>query len=729
MIEVVSRGLSDLTIVSAADLSTARDWADFGRLLSRLKLDRGLSFIQIQKRAEALSLQRSLPPATVNPIMKGMRRPAKESLECLLEVFDVRPAERTAWLSAWQRLAETLSATSLPRFDEVSPRQLGVHAAIAAGDSSGELPVYVQRDFDDHLRSHLSEQIDQGRFVLLVGRSSSGKTRSLYEAVRVVAPNWPIVQPSGTAEIIDLLHGTRQRIIVWLDEMQRFLGADPRLTKEHVIRLLQFPALVVATLWSDDYLMRRSPGGSGVPADLQNDRRLLDLAEVVSVSAELSSEERAAAVQAARTDPRIRLALAVQDAGLTQVLAAGPDLLRRWEHAPDPYAKAVISFAADARRLGVLSPITEATFESAIGGYLTSSQRVNRPPRWLTDALAFSQQEVHGAVAALATRDDGRTGRLTGYVVADYVAQHIRRAQCPPAGAWEALVTGVEDAEDLRRLAFAATARMRYRHEEQALRRLLELHGEGVVELAGVLLRSGRVQEALDLLRQHLDATPDDRVAAARHAHIATLARRVGELRTAAEAGDAEAGRRLAELCADGGVADALRARADAGSLLAEEDLAALLADRGAVDELRSRADSGKQPAADALAELLASHGRRDLLQQRAERGDQAAARQLMKLRDSTTAADGAAVQAQIAHLRRGIIGGDDAAARQLTTLLFDLRNEAELRREVDAGTLQAAERLVALLNADENVDRSFVDRLRTHGLEADGAPCVPGEA
>ncbi|MEV4132242.1 hypothetical protein AB0J72_08765 [Dactylosporangium sp. NPDC049742] len=242
-------------------------------------------------------------------------------------------------------------------------------------------------------------------------------------------------------------------------------------------------------------------------------------------------------------------------------------------------------------------------------------------------------------------------------------------------------------------------------------------------------MRSGRVQEALDLLRQHLDTTPDDRVAAARHAHIATLTRRAGELRAAAEAGDAEAGWRLAELCADGGVADALRARADAGSLLAEEDLAALLADRGAVDELRSRADSGKQPAADALAELLASHGRRDLLQQRAERGDQAAARQLMKLRDSTTAADGAAVQAQIAHLRRGIIGGDDAAARQLTTLLFDLRNEAELRCEVDAGTLQAAERLVALLNADENVDRSFVDRLRTHGLEADGAPWVPGEA
>lgn len=727
--EMVIRGLSDLAIVSAADLATVKDWAEFGRMLDRLKRDRGLSFAQIHKRAGSMNLSRSLPPGTVNPIIKGTRGPAKEVLQCLLRVFDVPSPELTAWLMAWQRLAETVSAGSMPRFDEVSPRQLGVHAAIASDDSDGELPEYVHRDFDDGLRNYLSSRIDRGCFVLLVGRSSSGKTRSLYEAVRVVAPNWPIVQPAGTGEIVDLLHGTRQRIIVWLDEMQRFLGADPQLTKEHVIRLLQFPALVVATLWSDDYLMRKSPRGSGVAADLEHDRRLLELAEVVSVPAELSGTERAAAGQVARTDPRIRLALATQDAGLTQVLAAGPDLLRRWEHAPDPYAKAVISFAADARRLGVLSPIAETTFEAAAGGYLTAPQRVNRPSQWLVSALAYGQQEVHGAVAALATRDDGRTGLLTGYVAADYLAQHIRRAECPPASAWEALVAGVADPEDLRRLAHAASLRMRYCHEEQALRRLFELHGDGALDLAGVLFRRGRVLDALDMLRRHLEARPDDRVAKARHAQLAALGRRVDELHASQLDGDRHAGTRLAELLADNGVADALRARADAGSRLAEEDLATLLADRGAVGELWTRADAGKVPAADALAELLASHDRRDLLQQRAERGDQAAARQLKKLQDSVTAADSAAVQAQIIHLRRGIASGDDAAARQLTTLLFDLRNEAELRCEVDAGTPEAAARLVALLNTDETVDRSVVDGLRTHGLAADGNLYQPGEA
>lgn len=726
--EGFARGLSDLTVVSAADLAAAQNWTEFGRLLSRLKAAEGMSLTDIQRRAKQLNLRRGLPQATVSQAMNG-RRPSKDVLSCLLKVLDVPQADHAAWQEAWLRLAAAPPAGPLPRFDEMSPRQLGIHAAITTKDSSGELPEYVSRDFDDDLREHVSAGIDRGCFVLLVGRSSSGKTRSLYEAVRVVAPNWPIVQPAGTAEIVELLDGTRQKIIVWLDEMYRFFGADPRLTKEHVIRLLQFPAIVVATLWPDDYLKRKTPRGPGAPAELENDRRLLDLAEVVSVPDVLSSEEQAKAGSVAETDTRIRAALDVNDAGLTQVLAAGPDLLHRWQQAPDPYARAIISFAADARRLGVLSPIAETAFESAIGGYLTSPQRVHRPPRWLADALAFGGQELHGAVSALTPVDDGQAGLLAGYVVADYVAQHIRRVDCPPRSAWETLISTAEDAEDLRRLATAANARMRYCHEEQALRRLLDLHGEGAAELAGVLFRSGREQEATGLLRARLAEVPGDRSAAGRLDHITALAPRIQELRAASATGDSEAGRRLAEIFADGGEADALRVRADAGSLLAEEDLAALLADRGAVGELRERADRGKQPAADALAELLATHGQVETLQQRADAGDQAASRQLAKLLASGTTGDGAAVQAQLAHLRHRIGSGDEAAARQLTALLFDLRKEADLRCEVDAGTFQAAERLVALLNADETVDRAYVDHLCAHGLDAGGALCAPREA
>jgi hypothetical protein len=718
--------LSDLTIVNATDLAAARNWVDFGKLLNRLKVDAGLSLNVIQRQARIRRLPRELPPATVSPVMNG-RRPTKDVLVGLLEVLDVPVADRAAWQEAWQRLSELLPAGPLPRFDEVSPRQLGIHAAITAEDCAGELPRYVARDFDDDLRKHISERIERGCFVLLVGRSSSGKTRSLYEAVQVVAPNWPIVQPADTGEILELLDGGRQRIIVWLDEMRRFFDTDPQLTKEHVIRLLQFPAIVVATLWPEDYLTR-TPRGPRVPAEMENDRRLLDLAELVRVSDAFSGDEQARADAAAETDVRIRLALDVHDAGLTQALSAGPDLLLRWELAPDPYAKAVISFAADARRLGVLSSIPQNAFASAVSGYLTPSQRVNRPPRWLEDALAFALEEVRGGVSALVPADD-EEGLPTGYGVADYIAQHVRRTDCPPRSAWETLIATVEDAEELRRLADAARARMRYCHEEQALRRLHEAHGEGAAELASALFRRGSEQDAIDLLRSHLAAVPADESARDRLDEITELLPRIGELRAASADDDAEAGRRLAEMFADRGEADRLRVKADGGSLLSEEDLAALMADRGAVDQLITRADQGKEPAAASLAELFATHGRVDALRQRADAGDLAASRQLEKLLATAPVDDSAAVQAQLVHLRRRIGGGDESAARQLTTLLFDLRKVAELRREVDAGTFQAAERLVALLNADATVDRQLVDHIRAYGLGADGHPYRPREA
>jgi hypothetical protein len=715
-----ARGLSDLAIVSAADLAATRDWADFGRLLNNLRTAQDLSFTDIEVQAKRLKLPRDLPRSTVNPALNGKVRPSRDVLLSLLKVFGVVPDDQAVWLETWQRMAAAPSAGPSLRFDEVSPRQLGIHAAITLPDSAGELPEYVERDFDDYLRKFVSAGTDQGCFVLLVGRSSTGKTRSLYEAVHAVAPNWPIVQPAGTEEIIELLDGTRRRIILWLDEMERFFDAQPRLTKEHVARLFRFPALVVATLWPDDYLKRKSRRGR--PAELEFDRRLLDLAEVIPVPDEISHQEHERAQLAAERDKRIRLALNVTDAGLTQALAAGPELLHRWELAPDPYAKAVMSFAADARRLGVLSPLPEEALKAAIGGYLTPAQRVNRPRRWLPDALAFCLDEVHGGVSVLAQADD-EEGTLVGYVVADYVAQHVRQTECPPRSAWETLVATAVDVDDLRRLVSAANARMRYCHEEQALRRLFELHGEGAADLAGVLFRAGRDQEATDLLSRRLAMVPDDRPAQDRLRAITALAQRISGLRAER---DARAKRRLAELFADGGLVEDVRVKADGGSLLFEEDLAVLLAERGSVDELVERADQGKEPAANALAELLATHGRTERLQQRATAGDQVAARQLEKLLAAGPAADGVAVQTQLAHLRRRISTGDESAAQELTALLFDLRSEGELRREVNAGTFGAADRLVALLNADETMDRSEIDSLRAYGLSADGTPFRP---
>jgi hypothetical protein len=77
------------------------------------------------------------------------------------------------------------------RVGDADPRWLGVHPAIPAAGVSGDTPpAYVERDVDgaEHgVRARLAAAAERGGFVLLVGGSSVGKTRSAYEAAKRLA--------------------------------------------------------------------------------------------------------------------------------------------------------------------------------------------------------------------------------------------------------------------------------------------------------------------------------------------------------------------------------------------------------------------------------------------------------------------------------------------------------------------------------------------------------------
>jgi hypothetical protein len=435
-------------------------------------------------------------------------------------------------------------------------------------------------------------------------------------------------------------------------------------------------------------------------------------------------DEVGRAEKIAENDSRIRLALRSNDAGLTQVLAAGPDLVHRWEQAP-PYAHAVITVAADARRLGVHAPLPAALLREAMTGYLTPAERVLPPESWLEAAIPYAETPLHGTVAALFPVAGREPGTVAGHLVADYLAQHlrqVRRSQCPPDSLWQTLADGVESPDDLRRLARSATARMRYRHAERALRRLAAFGDTpATMELANLLIRQDRLVEAFAAMRALAVDRPDDESVTQRLAEIVRVADRVGLIPP----------QRRAEFLHDEGRTADLRARAAAGSSVAADDLAYLLAERGCVDDVRELADAGNRMACDLLAELLATHRRLPELRSRAEAGDDAAARRLTKL--DTRAEDPVdigAVTAQIADLRAAVDSGEPHAAERLTTLLFETRRARELRAEVDAGTPHAVERLIALLTAEQAHDTTpagpDIDRLRAFGLHADGTPVIP---
>jgi hypothetical protein len=107
-------------------------------------------------------------------------------------------------------------------------------------------------------------------------------------------------------------------------------------------------------------------------------------------------------VSAATTrDPRLRIALGTVGYGLTQTLAAAPQLIARWQDAQtaSPYAWAVLTAALDAARLGARGPLSIDFLQAAAPGYCTGQQQAEAPGNWFDRALDYVTENLHGAAA------------------------------------------------------------------------------------------------------------------------------------------------------------------------------------------------------------------------------------------------------------------------------------------------------------------------------------------
>ena len=87
--------------------------------------------------------------------------------------------------------------------------------------------------------------------------------------------------------------------------------------------------------------------------------------------------------------------------GLTQTLAAAPQLVARWEDAQDtdPYAWAVLTAALDTARLGVRAPLTADFLRAAAPGYCTPAQQAEAPANWFEQGVAYATTRLHGAAS------------------------------------------------------------------------------------------------------------------------------------------------------------------------------------------------------------------------------------------------------------------------------------------------------------------------------------------
>ena len=95
----------------------------------------------------------------------------------------------------------------------------------------------------------------RGGFVLLVGGSSVGKTRTAVEAVQSVAARLVAGHPARADQVTALAAAPSPRTVVWLDELQRYLEGEHGLTGGDIRALLDapHPVVIIGTLWPDRY--------------------------------------------------------------------------------------------------------------------------------------------------------------------------------------------------------------------------------------------------------------------------------------------------------------------------------------------------------------------------------------------------------------------------------------------------------------------------------------------
>jgi TPR repeat protein len=174
--------------------------------------------------------------------------------------------------------------------------------------------------------------------------------------------------------------------------------------------------------------------------------------------------------------------------------------VERWEHATNLYAKALLTAAIDARRLGHLAPLQLALLKAAAAGYLSSRDRAQPPNGWLDRAITYATEELHGATSPLIPAPGLGIGTTIGYTVADYLLQHAqarRRWVPPPASFWDAVVAHTASNDDRLSLALDAEQRGLYRYAAHLLAPAAEAGDPAAMaRLAWRLEAAGRGAEA-----------------------------------------------------------------------------------------------------------------------------------------------------------------------------------------------------------------------------------------
>ncbi|MFJ4931617.1 hypothetical protein [Streptomyces sp. NPDC088736] len=545
---------------------------------------------------------------------------------------------------------------------------LGVHSSLDTDDARdrfGILPAYIPRDHDARLKTVVdAAKAGRSAIAVLVGGSSTGKTRTLWEAVSKLPSDWRLwhpLSPTAPSAALAALPEIAPKTVVWLNEAQNYLEPAP-LGEQVAAGLRELlndpsraPVLILGTLWPEHW-------NTLTTTTVHAGARALLAAHKIDVPETFTPADLASLETTADGDPRLTQATQhADDARITQYLAGVPYLLDRYGTAGGA-TRAVIECAMDARRLGAGLHLPLDWLASAAPGYLTDTECNALDADWLTKALAYVTEPCNGIPGILTpvnTRGprNQRTRRCPDqspqgphYLLTDYLDQHGRHhrdREIPPVDFWTAAATHAHPT-DLATLGQRARTRGLYRDAAQLLKHAA-FHGDtrAAVDLishlhtvhpgdhqpaqwaASHVAVDGPVVVAM-LLRTLLEVGADDQVTALaeRAASHAALDNPVAMLlRALLEVGADDQVTALAERAASHAALDEpeavamlLRALQDVG---ADDQVTALLARDPASHAtlnsfftvaglLRALLEVGADDQVTALAERVASHAALD---------------------------------------------------------------------------------------------------------------------
>ena len=323
-------------------------------------------------------------------------------------------------------------------------------------------PPYVSRQWVD---AEIEQLLGAGeRFILGVGDSKSGKSRSFSEMLHRLRPEARLIVPAAS-EPAALSKLAKQPLplgpeggVLWLDDIDRYLvpnGLDQKVLNSF---LTWDPPIVIAgTITSRRHQdIMTSVSGTGSRDAAAHFGRVLAEAKLVRVASTLSPEDLAEAREKYPDED-------FEKRGIGEQMVAADMVEQVYGAAREccPEGWAVIQAAIDWRRIGVSRPMSRQVLYDLFRSYLAEvTPHLEPDEERFAEGLRWASAPLIGTIALLATVDRTRTAatyRAFDYALACADGQGPFQPMPIAASAWDVAIASL-DADELLVVTQAAVA-------------------------------------------------------------------------------------------------------------------------------------------------------------------------------------------------------------------------------------------------------------------------------